>query len=134
MLLPGPPFGPGLAASPRLPTAIGATAADQTHMKAARDLKEAHPVAARAVIAGGNRDAVGLRVAGLKMETHPLVKRDRAAVHRGGDRADQAAAASLSGPEERLIEQAAQPAAAVARIHPDKVNAAWPCAPADRLC
>jgi len=58
-------------------------------MKAARDLKEAHPVAARAVIAGGNRDAVGLRVAGLKMETHPLVKRDRAAVHRGRDRADQ---------------------------------------------
>jgi hypothetical protein len=70
----------------------------------AQDPKEAHPVAARAVIAGGNRDAVDLRVAGLELETHPLVKRDRAAVHRGSDRADQDAAASLGGPEECLID------------------------------
>lgn len=33
--------------------------------RAAQDPKEAHPVAARAVIAGGDRDASNLRVAGL---------------------------------------------------------------------
>jgi len=74
------------------------------------------------VIAGGNRDAVDLCVAGLQPETHPLVERDRAAVHRGGDRADQDAAASPSNLEERLIEQAAESAAALCRIHADKVN------------
>jgi len=50
------------------------------------------------------------------------VERDRAAVHRGGDRADQDAAASLGSLEERLIEQAAEPAAALCRIHAGKVN------------
>src|SRR5271165_257046 len=56
------------------------------------------------------------------------MKRDRAAVHRGSDRADQAAAASLGGPEERLIEQAAQPVAAFRLIHAGKVNVGltWP--------
>jgi len=49
--------------------------------RAAQDPKEAHPAAARAVISGGNGDAVDLRVAGLELETHPLVKRDRATVH-----------------------------------------------------
>jgi len=50
------------------------------------------------------------------------VKRDRAAVHRGRDRADEDAAARLGSLEERLIELAAKPAAALCRIHADKVN------------
>ena len=49
---------------------------------------EANPVAAIAVIAGGNRDAVDLFIAGLQPETHPLVERDRAAVHRGRNLVD----------------------------------------------
>jgi tetratricopeptide (TPR) repeat protein len=83
---------------------------------------EANPVAVPAVIAGGNRDAVDLGVAWLQLETHPLVKRDRAAVHRRGDRADHDGAASPGSLEERLIQQAAEPVAPLGRIHPDKVN------------
>jgi hypothetical protein len=84
---------------------------------------EANPVAVRAVMAGGNRDAVDLGVAWLQLQTHPLVKRDRAAVARGGDRADQGGAASPGSLEERLLQQAAEPVAPSGRIHPGKVNA-----------
>jgi hypothetical protein len=50
------------------------------------------------------------------------VERDGAAVHRGRDRADQDTAASLSNLEERLIEPAAESAAALCRIYADKVD------------
>jgi hypothetical protein len=81
---------------------------------------EANPVAVRAVMAGGNGDTVDLGVAWLQLETHPLVKRDRAAVARGDDRADQDGAASLGSLEERLIQQAAEPVAPLGRIYPTK--------------
>jgi hypothetical protein len=58
---------------------------------------EANPVAAIAVITAGNRAAVDLFVAGFQPETYPLVEYDRAAVHRGRDRAYQDVAASLTG-------------------------------------
>jgi putative transposase len=45
--------------------AFDAVLAGADKSRAAQDPKEAHPVAARAVIAAGNRDAVDLRVTGL---------------------------------------------------------------------
>ena len=90
--------------------------------RAGQAADEANPVAVRAVMAGGNRDAADLGVAWLQLETHPLVKRDRAAVGRGGDRADHDGAARPSSDEERLIQQPAEPVAPLGRIHPDKVN------------
>jgi hypothetical protein len=90
--------------------------------RAGQAADKADPVAVPAVIAGGNRDAVDLGVAWLQLETHPLVKRDRAAVHRGGDRADHDGAASPGSLEERLIQQAAEPVAPLSPLPPDKVN------------
>ena len=90
--------------------------------RARQTVDEANPVAVPAVIAEVNRVAVDLGVAWLQLETHPLVKRDRAAVHRRGDRADQDGAASPGSLEERLIQQAAEPVAPLGRIHPDKMD------------
>ena len=57
-----------------------------------------------AVVSGCYRDAIDFPVAWLDAESHLLVEPDRALVHRGRHRPDQASAPCLGGGEEALVE------------------------------
>lgn len=58
-------------------------------------------------------------------EAHALVKRDRAAVHRGGNCANDAALMRPDRAKERFVQRAPEPATAQSWIRPDEVTVAF---------